>query len=372
MPSLRGAGAERVLITILQNLDYGVYDVNLFLLYYDGEFISEVPAGVRTLYLFKKPQKRLRKLETYLYKYFGISWVESFRIRTKIAKRYDAIVSFMEGSALKYHSYIYRCTKNNISWIHTDFATNHYTICNSFSKHHEICSYKKMDTLIFVSKGALAHFERAFTNDCEKRVIYNPVDKNHILLQAQRYFVPKRKFTICSVGTVMRTKGYDRILRIAKKLKDDGFDLEFWIIGEGGLKAELIKERDLLGLETDVHFFGFKNPPYPYMKSADILFLPSLTEGFSMVICEAMCIGLPVVATNCTGPQELLDNGKYGILTEQTDESLENGLKSLIENPEILAKYKRLSEERSKIFDLDSTMKEIVKVFKKSKLEVGG
>ena len=62
-----------------------------------------------------------------------------------------------------------------------------------------------------------------------------------------------------------------------------------------------------LELRNVVHFLGFINPPYPFMKIADILLMTSKAEGFPLVLCEALCLGVPVIATKCTGPIEILD-----------------------------------------------------------------
>jgi|WetSurMetagenome_2_1015567.scaffolds.fasta_scaffold14544_4 glycosyltransferase involved in cell wall biosynthesis len=363
MPSLRGGGAERSLITILNNIDYSLFTVELCLLYHLGEFLSEVPENVRVFTIYKKPTYLTKKIGVYIYKYFHFPWFEVIRIMLKTGKNYDAIISFLEGGALKFHSYIHHRTLNNISWIHTDMLLNHYTNDKSFSQKHEAEAYGKMNKLVFVSKEALTQFEKVYTVSCKKVVIYNIVDKIRIMDQSIRYNYEKRKFTICSVGSLEKVKGYDRLLRVAKRLKDDGYDLDFWIIGDGSLKDSLIEDRNEKGLEDTVHFFGFKDPPYPYMKSADIFLLTSRAEGFSIVIGEALCLGLPVVSTNCTGPRELLGFGEYGVLTSHEDDSIVYNLKSLIDYPDELKRYRELARVRSEIFDFKKTISEVNQLF---------
>ena len=96
-----------------------------------------------------------------------------------------------------------------------------------------------------------------------------------------------------------------------------------------------------------------------YKRQYHLLISPSRAEGFSLVVAEAMCMGIPVLSTDCAGPNELTDYGKYGILVENSDEALENAIQNIFEKKEALYKYHKLSEERSNIFKIENVMKEV-------------
>ena len=99
------------------------------------------------------------------------------------------------------------------------------------------------------------------------------------------------------------------------------------------------------------------------MSKADLFVLPSLTEGYPLVLCEALCLGLPVVATNVAGSSEIIDNDKYGLLTEHDDESIYRAVKKMIDDDSLREYYHKKSLERAEIFDVDSVMNQIYSIF---------
>ena len=106
-------------------------------------------------------------------------------------------------------------------------------------------------------------------------------------------------------------------------------------------------------------FLGFEENPYPYLKKSDLFVSTSLSEGLPYVICEAFVLGIPVVATETAGAIELLDNGKYGILTGQDDISIYEGLRKLIDNEELRDEYHLKSLIRAEMFNIDKAMKSV-------------
>ena len=138
MPNLSGGGAEKVLIEILKNFDYQSYSVDLFLEYKIGIYINEIPSEVNVISPHKRLNlitKCLRKIQTLpiiknlFYKFYLVPL-----LKRKTKNHYDAIISFMEGEALKDHIAIKHKTLNNITWVHTDLKDNHWTVKHIFSK----------------------------------------------------------------------------------------------------------------------------------------------------------------------------------------------------------------------------------------------
>ena len=103
--------------------------------------------------------------------------------------------------------------------------------------------------------------------------------------------------------------------------------------------------------------------PYCFMKQADLYICSSWREGFSISVAEAMCCGLPVISTNCTGPTEILDNGKYGILINYDEDEMYIALKRVLDNPELLDEYRKESVLRSEYFSSNRITKQIVDLF---------
>ena len=95
------------------------------------------------------------------------------------------------------------------------------------------------------------------------------------------------------------------------------------------------------------------------MKKADVYICSSRAEGFSLTVAEAIALGVPVMSTDCTGPTEILNGGKFGILMTNSTDGIYKGMKQVIENPEILPDLQKKSIERRDFFNLDEVLNQI-------------
>ena len=360
--SLAGGGVEKVLITLLKNFDYTRYYVELLLVYNEGVYLEEVPREVKVNYLYPKSLSIREKINYNLLAKFGIDYGYKLMMIQKRLKKYDTIVSFVHGLSLKYHSYIIKNGKKNISWVHTDMYNNHNYIGHFFTERQEKEAYGKMDKIIFVSNDAKKQFERLYPDIfTKKEVILNPIEKDFIAKYRRGYkkYLNDRCFNIVSVGRLNKDKAFDRLVRLGKQLKDDGYDFFINIIGEGEERDRL---EDLIleyGLDNYVSLRGFLKPPYEVMADSDLFVLVSNVEGFSLVVCEAFCLGLPVVVTRTTGPIELIDNDKYGLLIDHNDESIYKAVKRMIDNDSLREYYHKRSLERSEIFNVEDVINKV-------------
>lgn len=353
-------GAEKVLITFLKNLDYSYYDVEILLVYFKGLYIKDIPVNVKIRYLFTKSNSFLEKVFRNLYVRFGVD-LYSFFVKMRVFRRYDIIISFIGGSILKYHKYILDFAKTNISWVHTDLL-----ILEKLDKENYFCTkkeqkeiYEKMDKIVFVSNDAIKQFGILYPqNMASKYLVYNPIDKciiTQFRKEYKRNYVD-RCFNIVSVGRLSGEKGFDRLIRLAKRLKVDGYNFHINIIGDGYQRRELKNLIEINAVENNISLLGFLNPPYEVMSNADLFVLCSKLEGFSLVVAEAFCLGLPVISTKTTGPVELLDNDRYGILTEHDDDSIYKAVKRMIDDDFLREYYHNKSLERAEFFDIKCVM----------------
>lgn len=113
----------------------------------------------------------------------------------------------------------------------------------------------------------------------------------------------------------------------------------------------------------EVHFLGFQEIHTPILKESDIFISTSISEGFSLVICEALVLGIPIVATNTAGALELLEGGEYGVITEQNDLSIYVALKKYITDETLRTEYHKKSLLRANIFEVQSVMSRFMKLF---------
>lgn len=358
---LGGGGAERVLLDLLHNLDYTKYEVDLCLVINQGILLSEVPTQVKIIPLWED-YNLYYKIAYRLSLWFGNNNMFRRILKEKIIKQYDAEISFLEGIPLKLHALMETKAKK-ITWVHCDLFNFPYE-AKQFSKGEELRAYNKINTVVCVSKDALHAFEKRFpTCPSKKMVIYNPIDIAKIIhLANQRKEKTTDLFTIVSVGRLSHPKNMDRVIRLAARFKQEKIKVLFQIIGDGELKQELFALRKKLNVEDTVEFTGFVRNSFSYIKNADMLLLSSGCEGFGLVVCEAMALGVPVVSTKTAGPSEILDNNKYGLLCEHDDESIYNAVKRMIKEDDLRLYYKKEGLQRAKDFSVQRTVNEFEKL----------
>ena len=199
------------------------------------------------------------------------------------------------------------------------------------------------------------------------RVLYNPINREKILKLSNEKIDDIKlssKFKLISVGRLSEQKGYDRLLRVFKKLKSDGLDIELILVGNGDKYNELNEYIVENKLEKDVTLLGFKENPYKYVRASDYLYVSSISEGFSLVIGEAMAIGIPVVSVDCPGPNEVLDLESMVNLLVIMKWIYINGIKEMINNKVLYEKYKNKANERGKMFSINKFINEVEKYFR--------
>ena len=125
---------------------------------------------------------------------------------------------------------------------------------------------------------------------------------------------------ILGVGRLNEVKGFDDLIKAHKYLLMNNVKNKLIILGEGEQRGYLERLILELNVRDSVILKGFVDNPYKYMRSASVFVLSSKYEGFSVVIAEALSVGLPVVSTDCpSGPSEILEDGKYGLLSPVGD-----------------------------------------------------
>ena len=368
MPDLPSGGAEKVLIDILRNFDYTAYDVTLLLEYRQGVYLKDIPSQVRFKTMFGASNIWLERWHRllgilhcgHLYHAIVHKLILLFTLR---GMKFDTIISFMEGEAVRLHSYIMKKASHHVSWVHIDLKTKHWSQVFFKNAQHEKGIYEQMDKIVFVSDEARTKFLELFDIEKDKCCVqYNLIDAKTIRELAHSKKVEKEKLTVCMVGRLNPQKRYDRALRAVKRLKDDGLDFVLWILGEGGLEDELRVMISELGIEDFVQLKGFVKPSYAYMKAADVYWNTSDAEGYPLVVCEALCLGLPVVATDICGTHEILGGGSYGMLTQEDDDSIYQGMKRMIESKSLREEYAARALKGAGAFDVKTVMSDIYRL----------
>ena len=360
MSALNGGGAEKVLIDYLRNLNYSKYEVTLCLVINEGVYLKDVPKEVSLVFLYAKFALFPYRLEHWLSKFLGCNYFQKRRVETLFKnQKIDVVISFMEGIPLKFHNYFLSKAPKHLSWVHTDLFHDHYSLSCFKDAASEQALYQKMNTIIFVSEESKKQFERLYAISNKKEVIYNIIDKKNILSHFDEKVTKNKedKINIVAVGRLEVQKRFDRLIDVAKLLKEHSYSFQIQIIGEGSLRGQLEHQITENNVADCISLMGFVKSPYALMNESDIVVVSSETEGFSLVVAEALCLGKAIVSTATAGPMELLANGEYGIICDHNATALFESLQSLINDSAELEKYQKLALERSLIFD---TQKSIV------------
>ena len=335
---LVGGGAEKALMNLLGVIDKNAYDINLLVIFAD-RVGNEKISDVKVCTLFPAAKNILYKLAKHLYINLGIDSLIRYITLKKIQKKYDTIVSFLEGDSLLYHSFLYVRAQNNVSWVHTDFVENHWSK-RHFVANDEYKAYVSLDKLVFVSEYAKKQFAKVFDlpDKVKQYVCANVINVDEIMAKSLEPIndIIKTKFTICSVGRLEAVKGYDMVINAAKILKERNIDVDFWILGTGSqenLLKELLRQCQC---EDMVNFLSYKDNPYPYMKLADVYLSSSYAEGLPLVLCEAQCLGKPIIATRTIGALELLKDNVNNRLVEFSASAIANQIEDCIMNKELV------------------------------------
>lgn len=385
--SLGCGGAEKSLISLLNNLDYSKYNVDLLLIKRGGEFEEFLPKDVNILespeyfrYLNGDKEISIKKKLTYI-KYRLLTTI---KLRTNknrkhqlhseqvvytsiksildgINKKYDVAIAYSQGFPTYFVSEIVKA-KKKLAWINCNYIKTKYDkdIDNSY--------YNNIDRMIVVSN---------FIYDSMSDMKYNYRDKMKVILDI---IDPKLinsmglkdkaielenidEIKILTVGRLVTVKGYDLLVKTAKLLKENNYKFKWFVIGEGPERKEIEELIAKYNLKKEVVLLGAKSNPYPYMKKCDLYVQTSRKEGFGLTVIEAKILGNVIVSTNFDTVNELLKDNFDGIVVDKDENSIYKVIKSLIDNKSLYNKIKSNVENLkpySSINEIDKFYEEII------------
>lgn len=162
-----------------------------------------------------------------------------------------------------------------------------------------------------------------------------------------------KTFNFVSAGRLVDVKDHLTLIKAFSVLCRENHQCRLYILGEGKLEKKLLKIISELGIKDNVSLLGFRHNIFDYFASADCFVLTSKSEAFGNVIVEAMAFGIPIIATDCpSGPREILDGGRYGMLVKVGDYKTLAFKMSLMLDINIHHKYSLLSLERAIFFNI--------------------
>ena len=381
-------GAEISQIGLLQALDYSKYDVDLFLHRHQGELMQFIPKEVNLLpeitsyACIESPlTEAIRRGQ------FGVVWgrlkakwrarryqprdfslpqcaifqyiaqeVEPFLPSLEQYGNYEMAISFLQP-----HNYVLSKVKakKKVCWIHTDYTKVEFDV------DAELPIWSAYDHIVSISPDVTKTFLQVFPSLEDKIVeIENILSSEFVRKRAEEINVagemPKEKgrAKLLSVGRFTDAKNYDNVPDICKRVREQGVDLRWYIIGYGD--ETLIRQKiHEAGMEEYVIILGKRTNPYPYMKACDIYAQPSRYEGKSVTVREAQMLCKPVVITNYATAKSQIRDGVDGVIVSKDNEGCAKGIADFIRNIQLQ------NEIKNYLHDHDyGNMDEVEKVYR--------
>lgn len=362
--SLTLGGAERVLIDVANEL-CNKYDITIFTIYGNGDLEQELNSKIKIRSLY---DKRYSELSTFQKKILPIKiMINNKKIYKKnIEGDYIAQISFLEGAITRLFSIKNKVNENckKIAWIHNDiskvFGKN---IKAKIKIKYDRKIYKRYDKLVFVSNDNLKVFEEKYPEikEKEKEVIYNYIDAKRILNLAKKDEEYANRFNknetnLVQVSRLVEQKAIERLINVHKKLIDNGYKHNIFVIGEGTLKEKLEEKIKKEKLQNSFVLLGAKKNPYPYMENATANILFSNYEGYPMVIEEAKILNKFIAITGTAARETLTNYKKNSIIVQNDEDGIEKAIKYIIDKKDKLS----YNADRNNTYDNKSIISKII------------
>ena len=336
-------GAMMSLIALLKALPTSNYKLSLFLFRHGGGLMYEVPDYVSVLpesiyyKVYRLPLKdaisfalKRSRLDLILFRLM-VSIQRFFKLNfrlwpflPKVPGNYDVACCYADGFVaplmLKKINAKRRC-----AWIHIPY-----------SKYPQLDfvydALKKVDICVPVSNDVRQNLFNILECNVPTHVVHNLTDKEVCLHNAEQPCPNQRiegVYRIVSVGRVTPQKFFDIIPSTANKLVEK-IHFEWYIIGNGDQFETLCGEVDSAGLNEMVHFIGARSNPMPWVKSADVVVIPSRYESWGMTVSEALCLGKAVITSDLPVFKEQITDGVNGVMCHITPDNLANAIERVL------------------------------------------
>lgn len=385
------AGAEMAMLELLRQFPREQYELSVYVMLGQGELAARLPQHVvllnqsflHTSVLSAEGRRHMmRTVQKCFFHHGGIGRKLAYLCRNGVdmllkgkvqldkllwrvvsdggdypVGEYDLAIAFLEGAAT-YFVADHVKAKKKAAFVHIDYGSAGYT-----RKLDQNC-YDAYDKIFGVSGEVRESFLKFYPEYEEKtEVFHNIIDAGRVKKEAEAEGGFSDDFMgirLLTVGRLNHQKAYDIALLALKKLKDKGYPVRWYVLGEGEERESLEKQRKALGLEADFVLCGVKENPYPYYRECDIYVHATRFEGKSIAIEEAQILGCAVIASDCNGNREQIVPDEDGILCELSPDEIAGSIIRLIDDENLrrqlgkaaMAKQKNRKNEMHLLLEL--------------------
>ena len=352
-------GAEKVLVNLVNNMDHSKFDITVMTLFDSGENRQFLGKNIR----YKTWCKKMIPGNSHLMKLLSPEQLHKLVIK----EHYDIEIAYLEGPCARVISGCIDPTIKKLAWIHIE----QHTVKRAGSSFRSISEakecYRRFDRVICVSQTVKQDFKDVLQIPVSHEVLYNTNESDKIIRLSQEAVEPglmnPDEIKLVGVGKLLKSKGFDRVARIVKRLKEQGYPVHLYVLGEGPERNSLQEYIQQNKLEHSVTLLGYQLNPYKYVAKCDLFVCASFAEGFSTAATEALIIGTPVCTVEVSGMKEMLgENNEYGLVVENEEEALYQGIKRFFVEPGLLEHYAKQAQKRGKDFSTEKTVQAVEKL----------
>ena len=347
-------GIEKALISMLEIFPKDKFEITLFVMARGGEFESYIPNNIKVKCLYGEEKSvkdkivnslkngdLIRAIKIPLNIVLSMKTKETYKQEEYLAK----ILPKQEQEfdlAIAYHTpasfpviYVsqHLNAKKKIAWIHSDVEVYK----NELEKY--IKYYNGFEKIYCVSKDGKNKFDKQYPQLKYKTdIFYNIINEEQIKKLSEYENGFKDNFTgirILTVGRLTKQKGCDIIPKIVTSIINKGFNIKWYIVGDGEEREYLNKKIKEMNLEDRLVLLGTKINPYPYFKNCDIYVQPSRHEGYCITLAEAKRFNKPIVTTDFIGALEQIVNNETGLISKFNKKEIEEKIIRVIQDEEL-------------------------------------
>lgn len=357
-------GAEQALYDLVSLMDRTKFDITILRLLDGGAWESKfVDTGIPIASILYKRERKMDPIYfvRHQLKKIKILWLlrhDSRKLlKALFPEEIDIAVSY---SLWELDTIALAENTKHIKVIHGNVATNE-GYCKDIIKIQNILP--EFHRIICVSEESCTSFKKLTGLEENVEMHFNPLNSDNVKrLAKENIDLVEDLPMICAVGRLAPEKGYDRLIRIHKRILDQGIPHKLIIVGDGPEREALQQVICETSTSDSVIMAGYQSNPYPYMKQSEFLVCSSYTEGLPVIAMEALSLGIPIVSA-VPSIAEVFGEEQCGIITDNDDDSLEAGIKKMLSDKEYFEEAKQAAQRRSAFFDGKRMVKEIEDLF---------
>ncbi len=367
--SMEMGGVEKVMLSLLNNLNPDKFEMTVLLNLDQGELRNEIPAHVRKVVLTKGKEHfsknpLIQKLQLLNRKHK----LEKLAKKPEIIDHELLRDSYDIEIAMTYNDFDPVLNSTNkkskkIGWFHSEIQLPKLqplvpNILKNFPKfdHMVYCSLRTKD---------LMHEHHPNLKYPAESVIINAIPVEEIKKKAEENIsdFPEAEFPVfVSVGRLHTRKGYHKLIDAHAKLISEGFPHKILILGDGEEKENLRKQISEKKVEESFILAGNKMNPYPYLKKADFFIMPSESEAWPLVLAEALILQKPAIATDTGDVATMMEHKKTGYLISYDTEEMYIAMKKFLTDHDLVQGLKENLTTIESRFDNDKIFKAVEEI----------